>query len=109
MKTLLTIVLAFTALTTMAQQPTTKSALLEQLKHTHNVKNWFVPVAIAVQGLTPEQAAWKDKGGHSVGQLTHHLLFWNERQLRTFNGEKKESFSGNNEETFDKFEQQQWT
>jgi hypothetical protein len=92
-----------------AQQSGTKSILLEQLKSTHNVKNWFVPVNIAVEGLTPEQASWKDEGGHSVGQLTFHMLFWNERQLNDFRGEKKAAFSGNNEETFDKFDQKQWT
>ena len=95
--------------TAFAQQASTRSVLLDQLKSTHNVKNWFVPVNVAVEGLTPEQAAWKDKGGHSVGQLTFHLLFWNERQLKDFKGEKKDTFSGNNEETFDKFDQEQWT
>jgi hypothetical protein len=109
MKKLLTIILVATSLAGFAQQATTKSILLEQLKSTHNAKNWFVPVNIAVEGLTPEQAAWKDKGGHSVGQLTYHLLFWNERQLKDFKGEKNASFSGNNEETFDKFDQKQWT
>ena len=108
MKKLLTIFLT-TASVAVFAQATTKSVLLEQLKNTHNVKNWFVPVNTAVEGLTPEQAAWKDKGGHSVGQLTFHLLFWNERQLKDFRGEKKVSFSGNNEETFDKFDQKQWT
>jgi hypothetical protein len=108
MKKLLTILLSTASILVFGQQSSTKSVLLEQLKNTHNVKNWFVPVNIAVEGLTPEQAAWKDKGGHSVGQLTYHLLFWNERQLDDFKGQKKESFSGNNEETFDKFDQNQW-
>jgi hypothetical protein len=109
MKKLLTILFSTAAVLVFAQQTSTKSILLEQLKNTHNVKNWFVPVNIAVEGITPEQAAWKDKGGHSVGQLTYHLLFWNERALMDFKGEKKDSFSGNNEETFDKFDQKQWT
>jgi hypothetical protein len=109
MKTFLTIFLSTVSVLVFGQQASLKSVLLEQLKSTHNVKNWFVPVNIAVEGLTPEQAAWKDKGGHSVGQLTYHLLFWNERQLKDFNGEKKEAFNGNNEETFDKFDQKQWT
>jgi hypothetical protein len=109
MKKLLTILFATVSAVALAQQASTKAVLLEQLKSTHNVKNWFVPVNTAVEGLTPEQAAWKDKGGHSVGQLTYHMLFWNERQLQEFKGEKKASFSGNNEETFDKFDQKQWT
>jgi hypothetical protein len=109
MKKLLTILFTIASVLVFGQQASTKSVLLEQLKSTHNVKNWFVPVNTAVEGLTPEQAAWKDKGGHSVGQLTYHLLFWNERQLKDFNGVKNDSFSGNNEETFDKFDQKQWT
>jgi hypothetical protein len=108
MKTLLTVFFFMASVMLFAQQSSTRSVLLEQLKNTHNTKNWFVPVNIAVDGLTPEQAAWKDKGGHSVGELTFHLLFWNERQLKDFKGLKKDSFSGNNEETFDKFNQEQW-
>jgi hypothetical protein len=108
MKKLFTILFCTASVVAFAQQASTKAVLLEQLKNTHNVKNWYVPVNVAVAGLTPEQAAWKDKGGHSVGQLTYHLLFWNERQLKDFKGEKNANFSGNNEETFDKFDQKQW-
>jgi hypothetical protein len=39
------------------QKPATlKSILLEQLKSTHNAKDWFVDGNTAVAGLTPEQA-----------------------------------------------------
>lgn len=109
MKTLFLILFSAACVCAFAQEKTSKSILLDQLKTTHNVKNWFVPVNVAVEGLTAEQAAWKDKGGHSVGELTYHLLFWNERQLKNFKGEKNEKFSGNNEETFEKFDQKQWT
>jgi uncharacterized damage-inducible protein DinB len=90
--------------------PTTlKGVLLEQLKTTHNVKDWFVPANIAVEGLTPEQASWTDgKGNHSVGQLANHLVFWNQRALMTFRGEKPEKFSGNNDETFNSFDAKSW-
>lgn len=109
-KNILTLFLfTFLGFSTMAQNPvSTKSILLEQLKETHNVKNWFVPVNIALEGLTAEQAAWKDKGNHSVGQLAYHLLFWNERTLQGLKGEEKDSFNGNNNETFNKFDQKQW-
>jgi uncharacterized damage-inducible protein DinB len=89
--------------------PTLKSILLEQLRTTHNEKDWFVPANIAVQGLTAEQANWTDgKGNHSIGQLTYHLLFWNRRALAAFNGETPAKFSGNNDETFTKFDAKQW-
>lgn len=102
------VVLLFASVTTWAQKSATRDVLLEQLKSTHNVKNWFVPVNAALDGLSAEKAAWKDKGNHSVGQLAHHLLFWNERVLQDLKGEKKAAFSGSNDETFDKFNQAQW-
>lgn len=90
--------------------PTLRSVLIEQLKTTHNKKDWFVPVNAALEGLTPEQAMWKDgSGNHSVGQLAYHLLFWNQRQLANFKGEKETAFSGNNEETFNAFDKNSWT
>jgi hypothetical protein len=93
-----------------AQKPTTlKGVLLEQLKTTHNVKDWFVPANVAVEGLTAEQANWKDKAGnHSVGQLTYHLVFWNSQELAKFKGEAAAKFSGDNEETFNNFDSKKW-
>ena len=93
------------------QKPVTlKSILLEQLRSTHNKKEWFVDAMTAVNGLTPEQASWKDgKGNHSAGQLTYHLVFWNRRSLAKFKGEPAAKFSGNNEETFDSFDAKTWS
>jgi hypothetical protein len=86
-----------------------KSVLVEQLKTTHDKQNWFVPVNIALDGVTAEQATWKDgSGNHSIGQLANHLLFWNERQLMKFRGQKEAPFSGNNEETFNDFDKSKW-
>jgi uncharacterized damage-inducible protein DinB len=91
--------------------PTTlKGVLLEQLKTTHNVKDWFVPADIAVQGLTAEQANWTDgKGNHSVGQEVNHLVYWDSYELMKFKGETPPKFNGNNDETFTKFDRKQWT
>ena len=89
---------------------TLKTILLEQLRTTHNTKDWFVDANTAVAGLTPEQASWKDgSGNHSVGQLAYHLAFWNQRELTKFKGDEPSKFSGNNEETFDKFDAKQWS
>jgi hypothetical protein len=86
-----------------------RSVLLDELKSTHDKKDWFVPIDVAVAGLTPEQASWTDgKGNHSVGQLTNHLLFWNTRALQKLTGEKPAAFSGNNDETFNKFDAKSW-
>ncbi len=92
-----------------AGKATLRSVLLEQLQSTHNKKEWFVPVNIAVEGLSAEQAMWKDSSGnHSVGQLVNHLVFWNGQQLAKFKGQQPAAFSGNNEETFGKLDKNSW-
>lgn len=89
--------------------PTLKSILIEQLKTTHNVKDWFVPPTIAVAGLTAQQANWKDSSeNHSIAQLTTHLIFWNKQILDKFNGIKPDAFSGNNKETFSMVDENSW-
>lgn len=89
--------------------PTLKSVLLEQLRTTHNEKDWFVSADIAVAGLTAEQASWTDgKGNHSVGQLANHLIFWNRQVLAKFKGETPAKFNGNNDETFNSFDSKKW-
>jgi hypothetical protein len=89
--------------------PTLRSILLEQLKTTHNVKDWFVPPTIAVAGLTAEQANWKDNSeNHSIAQLTTHLIFWNKQTLDRFNGVKPDAFSGDNKETFSPVTPESW-
>src|SRR5690348_7754506 len=86
-----------------------RAVLLEQLHTTHDKNDWFVSVKTAVDGVTAEQANWKQgAGNHSVGQLTYHLLFWNRHTLAELKGEQQPKFSGNNEETFDNFDSKQW-
>jgi uncharacterized damage-inducible protein DinB len=93
-----------------AQAPTLKSILLEQLRTTHNQKDWFVPASIALEGLTPEQASWKDEtGNHSIGQLAAHLVFWNRQQLAKLEGKPSPPPPGNNDETFNSFDAAKWS
>ena len=62
------------AQTAQSKKPVTlREVLLAELKSTHNSEEWFVPVDVAVKDLTPEQAAWRAKENHSVGQLVYHL------------------------------------
>jgi hypothetical protein len=96
-----------------AQQPkkpqTLKEVLLEQLRTTDDNEDWFVPISIAVEGVTPEQAKWTDgHGNHSIGQLVAHLAFWNERNLERFEGKALSNYSGNNDETFNSFDSRTW-
>ena len=92
------------------KKPTTlREVLLSELRSTHTSEEWFVPANIAVKGMTAEQASWTDgKGNHSVGQLAYHLVFWNRQNLARLRGENPEKFSGNNDETFDKFDSKSW-
>ncbi len=92
------------------QHPATlRSILLHELYTTHNQADWFVPIDVAVDGLTAEQANWQPQGGgHSAGQLTYHLLFWNRLNLERLQGKSKGNFTGNNDETFDRFDEKQW-
>ena len=89
--------------------PTLKSILLSQLKTTHDQQDWFVPVKPALDGVTAAQASWKPQGGdHSIGQLANHLLFWNSQNLAKFKRVAPAKYDGNNDETFDAFDQARW-
>lgn len=99
--------------TCLAQNPkqpaTLRSLLLHELHTTHNQADWFVPINTAVDGLTAEQASWQPpKESHSAGQLAYHLLFWNQRNPERLKGQTTAKFSGNNDETFTKFDDKQW-
>ncbi|HKW99026.1 MAG TPA: DinB family protein [Bryobacteraceae bacterium] len=107
--TLLLLLLAATAFAQSKKPLTLREVLLAELRSTHTNAEWFVPANVAVKGLTAEQASWTDgKGNHSVGQLAYHLVFWNRQNLARLKGENPEKFSGNNNETFDKFDSKTW-
>ena len=90
--------------------PTLRSILLDQLRTTHNQKDWFVDANTAVAGLTAEQANWTDgKGNHSVGQLAYHIVYWDQRNLAKFKGETPAKYNGDNNETFNQFDGKKWT
>jgi len=92
-----------------AKPVTLKSSLLEQLHTSHDQQDWFVPVKPAIAGVTAAQATWKPQGGdHSIGQLANHLLFWNSQQLAKFKRVEPVKFDGNNDETFNAFDQARW-
>jgi uncharacterized damage-inducible protein DinB len=89
--------------------PTLKAVLLEQLRGTHNHEEWFVPLNIAIEGLTAEQASWKDETeNHSIAQLVNHLIFWNQQYLAKFKGDKPTAFNGDNKETFAGLDKASW-
>src|SRR6478735_3219876 len=112
MKYTLLFIFSFVVYSSFAQNDSVvslRSILLEQLKTTHNVKDWFVPPTLAVAGLTAEQANRKDSSdNHSIAQLTTHLIFWNKQSLDKFNGKQPDAFNGNNKETFTNVTEASW-
>lgn len=111
MRALAVVILALQAFAAeAAPKPVTlKSILLEQLRTAHDQQDWFVPVKPALDGVTAAQASWKPQGGdHSIGQLANHLLFWNSQQLAKFKRATPATFDGNNDETFNAFDQARW-
>ena len=81
--------------------PTLKSILLAQFKSTHADQDWFVPASKAVEGLTAEQAMWKDGNvNHSIAQLVSHLIFWDQANLAQLQGKPAPKYSGKNDDTF---------
>lgn len=64
-----------------------KELFLGQFSSCYDEENWFKTLKESLKGLTPQEASWKDgSSNHSIFQLVHHLIFWNERYLFRFNG-----------------------
>jgi DinB superfamily len=106
-----TVAIVFIALFSVAQDQKTpatlKTILVQQLRETHDQKQWFVSEKEAVAGLTPEQAAWSDGKNHSVGQLVQHLNYWNGRSLAALKKQTQGKATDDNNETFN-FKPQDW-
>jgi hypothetical protein len=95
--------------TQQTKEATLRSILLEQFRNAWNKEDWYVPVSVAVEGLTAKQAMWKPADSvHSVGELAYHILFWSRSQLERLKGNKPPAFSGNNNETFTAFTEESW-
>ncbi len=86
---------------------TLRAVLLQELRETHNQKNWFVSEKEATEGLTPEQAAWNDGKNHGVGQLVAHLNYWNAANLAGLKHEPAPRKIDKNDDTFN-FNAKEW-
>lgn len=50
---------------------------------------WYAPWSQALEGLTPQQAAWTPAPGRkSIWELLSHMCFWREHALRTIAGDR---------------------
>lgn len=88
---------------------TIRDLLLDQFVSTHSREEWHMPLTQALEGLDEQNAAWKDaQGNHSIKQLVYHLLFWNQEYLDKFTGRKKETYKGDNDDTFNFPVDQRW-
>lgn len=56
----------------------------------HHKTGWSAAWGAALEGLTPQQAAWKPASDrHSVWQIVNHISFWREEVLRRAAGQPK--------------------
>jgi hypothetical protein len=83
-----------------------RSVLLQELRETHNEKQWFVSEKEAVAGLTGEQAAWSDGKNHSAGQLVDHMNYWNSANLARLRNQPAQK-TPDNDATFN-FDPKNW-
>lgn len=62
-----------------------KEVLANQLLANANDPSWHLPFLQAVEGVAEEDAFWRPAPGcHSIAEITHHLLYWNEIWLTRF-------------------------
>ncbi|HEY6162728.1 MAG TPA: DinB family protein [Bacteroidia bacterium] len=79
----------------------TGKLLSAQMAATYREKNWFVPLRMALKGLSAEEAKWKpSKRSNSIYEILFHLNFWNERYLQRFKGLPTGPSISTNEESF---------
>jgi uncharacterized damage-inducible protein DinB len=78
-----------------------KEILLYQLRAAWNQADWFVPLATAIEGVTPSQAAAKhNQKNNSIEEIVHHLIYWNELYLNRFKDAEFSFSEISNDETF---------
>jgi uncharacterized damage-inducible protein DinB len=58
---------------------------------------WFVPLAVALEGVTPAEAAWQPPGGgNTIWQTLNHINYYNEGMT----GQPLEAPTATNDDTF---------
>src|SRR5450432_3078055 len=112
-KSFISFIFLFSVFTSLKSQTvqtlTLKQVLLNQLRTTHNKEEWFAPLNVAIEGLTPEQANWKEKGAdHSIAELTTHIIFWNSQELAKFLNQPEPNYSGDNNAPLSSVDKDSW-
>lgn len=76
--------------------------LLLQRDHAWSQEEWIVPLAVALDGVTAETAAWEPKGGgNSIWQTMMHINYYNDRLLRRLAREPFGTSGPSNDATFE--------
>jgi len=66
---------------------TSKEIILDLFETTYNSPGWNPTISDVIEGLALEQAIWKPRDHlHNIWDLLNHLIYWNDRWLRRFNG-----------------------
>jgi uncharacterized damage-inducible protein DinB len=66
---------------------TTRELVLDHLVHTFEKEAWQPSLAMAVEGLTAAQAAWKPgPRRHSIWQIVRHITLWKQAVLDALDG-----------------------
>lgn len=66
-----------------------KEVVLHHLEHTFEKEGWQPSLAMAVGGLTAEQAGWKPSPErHSIWQIVRHITLWKRAVFEDWNGRK---------------------
>lgn len=67
-----------------------RPAVIDLWNALHTNGGWIAAWSKAVQGLTPQQAAWKPQPQrHSIWQNLHHMTFWREYAVARQRGTAK--------------------
>ncbi|SDZ01835.1 DinB superfamily protein [Evansella caseinilytica] len=87
-----------------------KEMLIRQLKACHGENTWFVPLNVALDGLTQEQAAWKsEESTNSIWEIVNHLIYYNERYLNKFQGIRNKQSAESITATFKNAKKLSWS
>lgn len=66
---------------------TSKELLTYLLEYTYEKEGSYPPLAVALGGLTADQASWRPAADrHSIWQITRHMAHWMEAVLAAFAG-----------------------
>ena len=79
-----------------------KETLLKQYDRCYNENGWFVALRNAVEGVTFEQATWKQEGSdhNCIWELLSHITYYNYAYLQRFKRIEYVYDVENNDQTF---------